>query len=122
MKPVTIKKTVRANGPGGKTAKKAKGAEVKGRRSEADASRRVTKSGAIPQGNPKEWIPGGKTARVMDLLGRQKGATLTELMKVTGWQRHSIRGFISWTLGKKMGLLVASAKDPNGDRRYSLAR
>jgi hypothetical protein len=41
-------------------------------------------------------------------------------MKATGWQAHSVRGFISAVLGKKMGLTVASTKAPDGERRYSL--
>ena len=41
-------------------------------------------------------------------------------MKATGWQAHSVRGFISGTLGKKMGLKVASAKAEDGERSYSI--
>jgi Protein of unknown function (DUF3489) len=43
-----------------------------------------------------------------------------ELMAATEWQPHSIRGFISGTLGKKMLLAVDSAKSENGERTYSL--
>jgi hypothetical protein len=53
---------------------------------------------------------GSKTEQVLELLKRPEGATLKELMKTTGWQPHSVRGFISGTLGKKMGLAVESAK------------
>jgi len=41
-------------------------------------------------------------------------------MDVTQWQTHSIRGFISGGLGKKMGLTVESFKRPDGDRAYRL--
>jgi Protein of unknown function (DUF3489) len=57
---------------------------------------------------------------VIALLGRKDGATLTELMKATGWQAHSVRGLLSGSLGKKMGLAVASTKREDGKRRYSI--
>jgi hypothetical protein len=63
---------------------------------------------------------GSKTAQILELLKRPGGATLQELMAATEWQPHSIRGFISGTLGKKMGLAVESAKSEEGDRTYSL--
>ncbi len=63
---------------------------------------------------------GGKTAQVLDLLKRSGGATLKELMKATGWQAHSVRGFLSGALGKKMGLTVTSTKATDGERRYSV--
>ncbi len=54
--------------------------------------------------------PGSKTAKVLHLLQRSGGATLNDLMKVTHWQAHSVRGFLSGTLRKKMGLAVTSTK------------
>ena len=63
---------------------------------------------------------GSKTAKVLDLVKRSGGATRKELMKATGWQAHSVRGFLSGTIGKKMGLAVTSAKDEDGERRYSV--
>ena len=44
------------------------------------------------------------------LLRRAEGATLNELMAITGWQKHSIRGFISGTLKKKLKHSIESAK------------
>ena len=63
---------------------------------------------------------GSKTAKVLDLLKRPDGATLAELMKVTGWQAHSVRGFLSGTLGKKLGLKLESTKAEDGERTYSI--
>jgi hypothetical protein len=42
-------------------------------------------------------------------------------MTATCWQAHSVRGFISGTVGKKMGLTVVSTKSQAGERTYSLA-
>ncbi len=63
-----------------------------------------------------------KTAKVLEMIGGAKGATLAEIMKATGWQPHSVRGFISGALGKKMGLTVESTKNPTGERVYRLAK
>jgi hypothetical protein len=56
---------------------------------------------------------------LLDLLKRSGGASLKEPQKATGWQAHSIRGFLS-TLGKKMGLAVTSTKAEDQERRYSV--
>ena len=65
---------------------------------------------------------GSKTAKVLDLLKRPGGVTAKELMKVTGWQPHSVRGFLSGTLGKKMGLTVESTKRDDGERLYKIVK
>jgi hypothetical protein len=41
-------------------------------------------------------------------------------MKTTAWQAHSVRGFLSGTVGKKMGLAVVSMKGEDGERTYSV--
>jgi hypothetical protein len=51
---------------------------------------------------------------------REGGTTLSELMSSTGWQKHSVRGFLSGTVGKKLGLHLVSAKGQNGERVYSI--
>jgi hypothetical protein len=63
---------------------------------------------------------GSKAAKVLGLLGRPDGATLKELMKSTGWQPHSVRGFLSGTVAKRMKLKLVSAKSEDGERRYSV--
>jgi uncharacterized protein DUF3489 len=61
-----------------------------------------------------------KTDKVLDLLKRPGGVTLKELAKLTGWQPNSVRGFLSGTIGKKMGTPVESFKSSDGDRSYRL--
>ena len=65
---------------------------------------------------------GSKTEKVLELLKRPGGATMRELIKVTGWLPHSVRGFLSGTIGKKMRLAVASVKGEDGERTYSIAK
>jgi hypothetical protein len=62
-----------------------------------------------------------KGAKILDLIGRAKGATLTEIMKVTKWQAHSVRGFLS-TLGKKQRIKIESSKNEAGDRVYKIGK
>lgn len=69
----------------------------------------------------KDAREGSKKAIVLELLKRPEGATLQEIMSVTGWMAHSVRGFISGALGKKMGLTVESLKTAEGARAYRIA-
>ena len=64
--------------------------------------------------------PDSKKARVLGLLQRPQGATLGELRKATGWQSHSVRGFLSGIITKKMGLALKSEKREDGERVYSV--
>ena len=69
---------------------------------------------------PKDAREGSKKAVVLELLRRPEGATLAGIISATGWQPHSVRGFISGALGKKMGLAIESFKTPEGARGYRL--
>ena len=68
---------------------------------------------------PREF---SKKAIVLDLLRRKDGATMAEIAKATDWQNHSIRGFISGNLMKKMDLPVESFKNEAGERCYKIAK
>jgi Protein of unknown function (DUF3489) len=63
---------------------------------------------------------GSKQAQVLDMLRRDGGCTLAEIMARTNWQAHTTRAFISAVVGKKLGLAVSSVKPENGERRYSV--
>jgi Protein of unknown function (DUF3489) len=108
-------------------------APEKGTKKAARGARRANvapaKSKAGKKATPKKKAPrsarndareGSKTATILDLLKRPDGATAKELLKATGWQPHSLRGFLSGTVGKKMGLTVTSTKGEDGERRYSI--
>lgn len=64
---------------------------------------------------------GSKKAAILELLRKPDGATIKDLMAATGWQAHSVRGFISGAIVKKMGLTVESEKRSDGDRAYKIA-
>ena len=70
---------------------------------------------------PHEGAPRAesKGAKILELIGRPKGAILAEIMKATDWQAHSVRGFLS-TAGKKRGLNIESTKNEAGDRVYRI--
>ena len=62
-----------------------------------------------------------KGARILEMIGRAKGAKLAEIMKATDWQAHSVRGFLS-TAAKKHKLQIESARNEAGERVYSIRK
>jgi hypothetical protein len=60
-----------------------------------------------------------KSAQIINLLEQRAGATLQSLMDLTGWQAHSVRGFLSAQLSKKRGFRIESFTR-NGDRVYRI--
>ena len=91
------------------------------------STKKATSAKQAPKGPAKPEVAkpalareGSKTAKILDLLKRPTGATLKDLMKLTGWLPHSVRGFLSGTVGKKMALTVTSIKGDDGERTYSV--
>ena len=64
---------------------------------------------------------GTKQALLVDLLKSRSGATIDEAVAATGWQAHSVRGAISGTLKKKLGLAVTSEPIEKRGRVYRIA-
>jgi Protein of unknown function (DUF3489) len=62
-----------------------------------------------------------KKADVIAMMKRSKGVTLAEIAEVTGWQKHTIRGFVS-ILGSKGGETIESSKSASGERTYRITK
>ena len=62
-----------------------------------------------------------KKADVIAMMMRAKGVTLAEIMQATGWQRHTVRGFVS-ILGSKGGHTIESTKNAGGERTYKITK
>jgi hypothetical protein len=57
---------------------------------------------------------------ILVLLNRREGATIPEIMEASGWQQHSVRGFLAGTVKKKLGLTLNSSKTAGEPRRYRI--
>ena len=92
-----------------KAAGTAKAPKQQRRRKSAIGSRNGTKPASGRQ---------SKQQTCLDLLGRREGATIEDFEQATGWQKHSVRGFLAGE--KKLGLALISEKPDAGPRRYRI--
>ena len=107
--------TKKKGAPTARTAAKGGKAKAIAQKKHAKAAKKAAKPArAKADRKPRAESKG---AMILDLLRRAKGATLAQIMEATGWQAHSVRGFIS-NAGKKPGIKVESSKNEAGDRTY----
>ena len=107
-----------------KGASKKKGAPkakrgAKGAKAKAGAPKKEGKA-ARPRKDATE-PRSNKKVEVIAMMKRVKGATLAEIMETTGWQPHTVRGFVS-ILGSKGGEKIESSKNAAGERCYRIAK
>jgi hypothetical protein len=100
-----------------KTAKPAKTA--KSGKGEKNSKRQ--KSAAPKKVGGKDTERNNKKAEVIAMMRRAKGVTLAEITEATGWQKHTVRGFVS-ILGSKGGHKIESTKSASGERTYRIAK
>jgi hypothetical protein len=104
---------------GTKAAKQANAARTTVPKAPAKPKATKDATGTDDAAAPKQR-EGTRKATVIALLEREGGATLEEIMAATGWQKHSIRGFIS-TLGSKHGYTVANIRrETDKARAYAI--
>ena len=84
--------------------------------------RQLRRKGAVGSRNGTKPASGKQTKQqtCLDLLGRREGATIEDLEQATGWQKHSVRGFLAGAVKKKLGLTLVSEKPDAGPRRYRI--
>jgi len=115
--------------PRGTAPKKTSAPRRKGGKSPAHSGRDRASGGPKKGAKAKATVaaPGKKAraqskgAQILDLIGRPQGATLTEIMRGTAWQAHSVRGFLS-TAAKKHKLKIVSGRNDEGERVYRAER
>jgi hypothetical protein len=87
---------------------------------ESQPIRRKQRGGAGQQKGTRGRAGRSKQDRVLDMLRRPIGTTIPAVMKATGWQQHSVRGFFAGVVRKKLRLtLVSKKQDPT--RVYRIA-
>ncbi len=74
--------------------------------------------GASASTAPEPMAKVSKTDQLLKLLRRKRGAGIAELQEAAGWQAHSVRGFLSGHVKKKLGLEVIGEAGKDGIRRY----
>jgi Protein of unknown function (DUF3489) len=82
----------------------------------------ASKPAQQPTADPKskQANPGSKQSRVIEMLRSPGGATIAAMMEATGWQQHSVRGFLAGVVRKRLKLKLGSKK-VDDERVYQIA-
>ena len=109
-------------------ARTSKVAEPQSKQQPKSATQRLTRKHSAPEASrvpaPPQAASTGATERktkqsaCLILLARPNGATIEDLQTATGWQPHSVRGFLAGAVKKKLGLTLVSSKADGDARRY----
>ena len=106
---------------GNKTRPRRKGKpETKSAVEAAGSSRKTAAGKTRPKAKPAQAAE-TKTSIVVKKLSSPKGVTIDALMEAAGWQAHSVRGFLSAVVKKKLGLNLVNEIGKDGVRRYRIA-
>ena len=97
----------------------ATGKPVRKRTKKAKAAKKTGRTKKAARKRPADRT--NKKAEVIAMMKGAKGATLAEIMQATGWQKHTVRGFVS-ILGGKGGEKVESSKNAAGERTYKIGK
>ncbi len=74
----------------------------------------------MPVKSVKPKPKSSKTSTLLKLLRSNKGASMAQLQHASGWQAHSVRGFLAGTVKRRLGLTVLSKVSQSGERLYSI--
>jgi len=108
------KKTKKPKAVAGKRGKGGSAAKGQTKRKTTGGKRAGGKAAEVKAKGPHT---ASKGAQILEMIRRSKGASLGEIQKVTGWQAHSVRGFLS-TAAKKHGVKIESRRSEAGERVY----
>ena len=120
----TMKKTINAST---RTAKAIKSSKVSTAGKTSTLGKSAKSSAYMAKANMAKETPAPrpritKIMQCLELLTAPGGATIDELQAATGWQAHSVRGFLAGTVKKKLGLILDAKKAEGDARRYRVVQ